>query len=728
MTCKHCGANNGDNSVSCDICGYILDTSENDGQDAAKLAGQPQNSETPEADEENNPVGSEQHAAPSVFIYCMQCGSANTPDIRFCQFCGAPRQAVRRSEPAAAQPKKTRLALLCGIIAAAVVIIAAFLLLAGSSSALPIACYYKTGAIYASNLITLDTYQISDDSGSLEDSYVLSAYTFTSPDGRYLFYPEGDTIYRRDLTADPNNKNTTIKIDSDIGYFFEVTPDNKAVYIKQSNDGLYICDGDDREKVALDATSCTMNKDGTKLIYTNQNSDIFFLDIQTLSEEKIASDASLLCVSDDFSAVCYQKNGSLYEQIIGKDKEKIASELSLFIARMDDGTLYYTKSNTETIALADYLNDDMLEADAAISEPSIADFQTQEPYTNWWGDISYETVTDYDAYDAANSAYNDKLLRDGLRAQASEQTMDFTHETLYTYKDGEETALTDDFAYTLVTTDSGLLIYKKTTFAPPEKVNLSEVSDISSVTGLLGHYQSEDNAVYAVLNGTETLLVEEEPSTFAVDGTFFYSEDDKKLYFLDNYDPAESCGTLKSIVISDHVFSPPQIIDEDVSTCTFDPNANTLLYFKELQNGCGDLYMNGTHIDSDVSLNGMLLSKNADTLYYMTDISTDGLNATLMKWSKADKERVAYDVTQAVMTGDRLIYLADFSASNHSGDLYQYTGTEPKLIDDDVSYLFDTERYARKPVIYFMDFDYCFLDADEEQNNRQSQKVDILRR
>ena len=138
MTCKQCGANNGDDLVCCDICGYILDTSENDGQDAAKLADQPQNSETPEADEENNPVDSEQHAAPPVSVYCMQCGSANTPDIRFCQFCGAPRQAVRRSEPAAAQPKKTRLALLCGIIVAAAVIIAALLLLAGSSSALPL--------------------------------------------------------------------------------------------------------------------------------------------------------------------------------------------------------------------------------------------------------------------------------------------------------------------------------------------------------------------------------------------------------------------------------------------------------------------------------------------------------------------------------------------------------------------------------------------------------------
>lgn len=706
MTCKQCGTKNSDNALSCTSCGYVFDTTANDEQDGTQIEG----SDTPSI-EEAICAAAERHPVSSEFVYCMQCGKPNPPDVRFCQFCGAPRLTVNRFESSIIQlkPKKKRLSLWLGIAAAVVIVAAAMLLLASRALAPPTAFYCKFDAISAANLSTLDTYQISDDSDALEDNYVLSAYTFTSPDGRYLYYPEGDVIYRRDLTADPQDKG--IKIDSDIGYFFEITPDNKAVYIKQSNGGLYISDGDNKEKVAMNVTFCTMNEDGTQLIYENQDSDIFFLDMKTLSEEKIVSEASLLCISDDFSTVCYQKSGNLYKQVIGDDKEKIASDLQSFITCMDDGTLYYTKSHTETVALSDYLNDDMREADAAISEPNITDFQTQEPYTNWWGDTSYETVTDDDAYNAAYNIYNDKLMRDELRAQAAEKIMDFSHETLYSYKDGEETAMTDDFAYSLITSDSGLLVYKKTMFTPPEKVKISEVSDIYALTELLGNYQGEDNAVYAISGGAETLLAGEDTSTFVVDGTFFYSEDSRKLYFIDDYDPAESCGTLKSIIVSDNEFSSPQVIDEEVSTCTFDPQTDTLLYFKELKDGCGDLYMNGIKVDSDVSLHGMLLSKNA--LYYMTDICTDGLSTTLMKWSKADKERIAYDVTQAVLIGERLVYLADFSASAHRGDLYLYAGKEPKLIDDDVSYVFDTERYGEKPVIYFMDYSYSVLYTDE---------------
>jgi hypothetical protein len=322
-------------------------------------------------------------------------------------------------------------------------------------------------------------------------------------------------------------------------------------------------------------------------------------------------------------------------------------------------------------------------------------------------------VTDYDAFDAAQDAYNEKLMRDELRTQAAAQTMDFSHETLYAYKDGEEKVVTKDFAHTLITSDSGVVVYRKTMITPPKKVNLSEVSDIHALTGLLDNYQIDDIAVYAVLDGVETLLIEENESTFAVDGSFFYSEDDNKLYFIDDFDTAASCGVLKSIAVNGDEFLSPEVIDENVCTCTLDPTTNTLLYFKELQNSCGDLYMNGTKVDSDVSLYGMLLSKNARTLYYMTDPDTNGLSATLMTWNGADKERVAHDVMQAVLISDKLVYLADFSASEYRGDLYLYKGTESKLIDDDVSYLFDTERYSRKPMIYFMDVDYSFLYADE---------------
>jgi len=682
MTRKQCGAKSSGNTSACASCDDV-------NKDAPAVA--------------------KQHPEPPRVVYCAKCGRAITTDIRYCQYCGAPRQAITCSMHVfMSKLKKKRFLLLLGIIA-----VSAILLIIGRSSASPAAIYYKFDAICAANLSTLDTYQISDNTGSVENNYVISAYTFTSSDGRYLYYPDGSAIYRRDLKADPKAKDATIKIDSDMGYFFEVTPDNKAVYIKQSNNGLYLNDGNNRERVARDVSFCTMNADGTKLIYGNEDSDIYILDIRTLTEQKIVPEATLLWVSDNFTTVYYQKNGNLYQQIIGENSKKIASAFSSFIARMDDGTLYYTKSETETIALADYVNDDMLEADAALSEPNIADFQTQEPYTNWWGNISYATATDYDAYDAARNAYSEKLMRDELRMQITGLTMDFNHQKLYAYKGGEETIITNNFAYTLITSDSGLLVYTKTTFIPPEKVNISEISDIYAISEAVSSYQSKNNAVYGLLNGTETLLIELDGAASAVDDAIFYSEDEKKLYYIDSFDKAESCGTLKFIAVSDKEFSPPQVIDEDVSTCTFDSITNTLLYFKELRNGCGDLYIDGIKIDSDVSLQGLLLSKDAKTLYYMTDVSKDGLNATLIKWSNADKERVAYDVAQAVLVSDKLVYLADYSALDYRGDLYLYTGTEPKLIDNDVSYLFDTERYSEKPFIYFIDFSGSSLYGDE---------------
>ncbi len=674
MTCRQCGAEIKNGEIICSVCGGKTD--------------------------EAAPSG-----APPGLDVCSLCGRPVPHDAAFCYYCGVPRRFYQNFYPSFNLPRhgfiygtkayKPRRFLAA---AAAAVVIAAVLLLAAvlDAPAAPVV-YFKQGTVFTADLDSLKTTELSNTMPASDDGFLLDYYTVCSPDGRYLYYPERDgdsaAVYRRDLSADAKDPHAVVRIDRGIGYPFEVTPDNRAVYIKEPGGGLYVSDGKSKQKIEDGISYFELSADGTKLVYTSLDGDIFFAD--TLSGEKIASNATLLGISDDFSAVYYDKNGSLYEHKIGTGKHRITSNISGFIAHMDDGTVYYTKSEERTTRLDDILNDDMKEADSAMKQPDIADYQTLQP-AQADGTTLYEVITDEEAYNAALSAFSEKLGRDEIRVLADTFTMDFSVDTLWAYMNGEETKVTDDFAYTLAASGHGLLVYKKAVFSPPKKANLSEIRDIDELYALFNGFQYENGDVYAALNGKETQIVAADTPALATDNSFVYAPQDGKLYYLDSYDTANSSGTLQVITVHGGSFSTPQTVDRGVGTFALDVRTNAVYYIKDMQNGVGNLYRSGVKIDSGVSPSGMLLSHNGGTLYYFK--AENG--GTLMAYAKGDTKRIAYGVSTAALINDRLVFIAD--NGDQRGGLYRYDNGRPRLIDEGVTHLIDTQKYRQPPGLDFL--------------------------
>ncbi len=673
MRCSRCGTEIKDGDVICAVCGYKAD-------------------------------GSGPSGEPPGLDDCTCCGRPVPHESAFCVFCGTPRRFSENVYPSFHSPRRgfiykdtphhphwRRAAAITIFVLTAALLLAATLLTPAAR-----VVYCKQSTIAAADLTSLQPAELTGRSPS-DDEFLLDYYTFISRDGRYLYYPERDgdsaVVYRRDLSPAYKDMLPDVFVDSGIGYPFEVTPDNKAVYLQQPGGNLYVNDGSSKHRIASGVSYFELSADGNKLVYTGFDGSIGFTNLWRLSVTKIAANATLLAVSDDFSSIDYDENGSLYEYKIGGEKRRIASGISGFIARMGNGTVYYTKSQEQTIRLADILNDDMKESDSTVKPPDIADYQTTQPAGGSGGTL-HEVITDEDAYNAAVKAYTEKLMRDEIRAAAGTFAMDFSIDTLYVYQNGKETKVTDDFAYTLAASGHGLLVYKKAVFAPPETVNLSAIRNIDQLYALFGSFQKEDGNVYAAVNGAETRIVAAEADSLATDNSFVYLPEYGSLFYLDGYDTAASRGILQGITVRGGQLCAPQVIDRDVCTFAADERTGTVFYIKAMQNGGGDLYRNGVKIDSAVSPSGMLLSKDGHTLYYYKNVGQNG--GLLMTYFKGDTKRIAYGVSETALINDRLVYITN------DGGLYLYTDGEPRLIDNGVTRLLDTQKYRLSPRLDFL--------------------------
>ncbi len=673
MRCSRCGSELKDGEVICAVCGYKAD-------------GPGPSDDPPDSDD------------------CTCCGRQVPHDSAFCVYCGTPRRFSENVYPSFHSPRRgfiygdaphhprwRRAAAITIFVLTAALLLAATLL----TPAAPVV-YCKQNTVAAADLASLQTTELSGSQSSSDDEFLLDYYTFLSRDGRYLYYPKRDgdlaAVYRRDLSPAYKDVLPDVFVDSGIGYPFEVTPDNRAVYLQQPGGELYVNDGS-KHKIASGVSYFELSANGNKLVYTGLDGGIGFADLWRLSVIKITANATLLAVSDDFSTIDYDENGSLYEHKIGGKKQRIASDISGFIARMGNGAVYYTKSQKRTILLADILNDDMKDSDSTIAPPDMADYQTTQP-AGAGSSTLHEVITDEDAYNAALKVYTEKLMRDEIRAAARTFAMDFSVDTLYVYQNGKETKVTDDFAYTLAASGHGLLVYKKAVLSPPETVNLSAIRNIDQLYALFSGFQKEDGNIYAAVDGAETRMIAAEADSPATDNSFVYLPEYGSLFYLDGYDTAASRGTLQVITVRGGRLSAPQVIDRDVCTYAADGRTGAVFYIKNMQNGGGDLYRNGVKIDSAVSPLGMLLSKDGHTLYYFKNAGqTDG---QLMTYAKGNTKRMASGVSEAALINDHLVYI------ENDGGLYLYAGSEPRLIDEGVTRLLDTQKYRLPPRLDFL--------------------------
>lgn len=600
-------------------------------------------------------------------IFCPECGTKTSTQYVFCQSCGA-RIAEPEPEPAPAERRKLPaklIALGAGIVGAAALVLVLVLVFSGKGGGgKDLALYLKDKEIFYSDLSKADPWQVSarfvDDPDidneelSRAARYGLGNYFCLAKDGKTLFFPDkvddssdGATLFYRNISKP---KEDAVKLDSDVIMY--CVNDNATVvtYLKGSDYMLYEYDvkKGEKTKLAEDVDFFYVTDDGKKTVFLTDSGDLYLKAVNK-DKEKLASDVDELeYYTKDLSAVYYTKEGALYRKDEGKDKEKLASDVSYVVKGYDSGELYFVKRSPDESTLMDYVDDDMKRADEE---------SEQAGETTW--EIGW---------------------RNDLREQLEEETYDSDGFELCYYDGKEVKTLTDSLILgTLYSaSDAAAVVYSQYNQDEIRKIKLSEIDSIYDVWSMINESRSSAGEWMLAVKDSASLIEQEDAEDFAL------SADGKKVYFRDGIPEGKSYGDLYVMTVSGGKAEKPELYDSDVYSYRV-VFGDRLMYWKDVKNDVGDLYLNKEKVDYEVSVDRTYAHKDTESIFYYTDWNSGKQQGTLKKYAKGKIEKIADDVSQyAALSSGEVLYLYDYSQKYYKGDLYLMKNGKAKKIDEEV--------------------------------------------
>lgn len=312
---------------------------------------------------------------------CPRCGCEVMQGDKFCQRCGAKLDVVKKTKKI--NKKK--------VLIAGVIIVG--LGIAGGAMGFTYNNFSKDKNAYIyfsdgsykllSNLKKDSSINLSDGNA---DGYDKEGLVTFSPDGKYVYYySEYDTsnysgtLYRSEVAKlsknSERNEKYTDFIGNNIHASFKCVKDNGIVY-KDTSNNLYYYNG--KESVRIAKSILNYGTDGSeKIIYTVSNEDATDDRMETLrlygisidkpeEKKKMASDVDYIVDQGDFDNILYSKLNSedgLDLYVVGFDKERECLGKNASTIYYQDGGIYYTAQNGNTVNLYDYVDDPKKDAD-----------------------------------------------------------------------------------------------------------------------------------------------------------------------------------------------------------------------------------------------------------------------------------------------------------------------------------------------------------------------------
>lgn len=511
------------------------------------------------------------------------------------------------------------------------------------------------------------------------ESEFLSIYVYISDDGKYIFFPDklsiddvGLNLYFREL-ADPDAE--AVKIDSDVRGYAVNDAATLVTYVKGENLYQYNIADDTKEKIASNISSVEY-------------------------------------ITEDFSTVYYTKDDSLYKQVIGTDKEKIANDVYDVIKIYDSGEIYYWTFESKEIYPLDFFDDDCQAEDASFVEPNYPDYPDSPSRPSRW---DYDTSEEYNAayaayedayeawqdecdslkaeYDADCEVYDAKLSRDELRAELDGTTLEASSRSLC-YYDGEKEIVVANDAYTGFDNysysydyaeNAPAIVYTAYDLSNLKKARLSDIENYEDIEYI--EYMIEEalysSAVNCIAAKDTSTVIEQANDAFV----FRVNPSGTAVYYIDDVQEEQNYGGLYRIPITNGNVGKTELYDSDVFVgyCRI-LNDDDLLYFKDCK---GDMYISKDRIDYDVQIYVLSPYSVNEKFVYFTDWDYgskghDGYG-TLKVYDGKKSEKIADDVHSAAITPDgRVLYLCDFSSNHYTGELREWVNGETRKIDDDV--------------------------------------------
>ena len=601
-------------------------------------------------------------------------------------------EAPAYEQPAAPEKKKSKVLLYAAIGVAVVVIgIILALVLGGGGKkevkGVNMAAYIKDEEIFSHALKGKAeeqqvTDRLVDTDGEVEFTpdvgNRLSGTVIVTEDGSKMFYPDrvgddGMTLYMRQLNkpkADP------LKIDSDVQGYHVNEAGTKVTYIKGDSWTLYQFDikSEEKEKIAADVYDARVAADGSKFIYVNDEGDMYIVE-KIGEKEKLDSKVdSIFFVSEDFKTVYYGKeDGGFYKMMNGEDKEKITSDLYGYPRIYETGEVYYTEYEEGEKTLADYIIDDMAAADEAMTEP-------EYPYSS-----EYETTEAYEkAYEEYEEAYElwwAKVERDGIREDMAEWTI-YSYQEKLCYYDGKESiTLTENLTYERYAADKAVVLYG--TGGSAGKVKISECEDIWDAEYKVEEAMNAPGEFFMAQGGASFALEMEsiEACSMNADGSI--------VYYVTNVEEDKDYGELFCMKVANGKIKENAIYDEDVYWSVSVKADGSVVYFKDVEEGVGELFCNGEHVDYDVSLwEGVYYYEQLGELVYFIDWNDENYCGTLKMSSGKKPVKIADDVADfQVMPDGRILVLNDYEIEDCMGELRIYAKGELEKVESEVSAL-----------------------------------------
>lgn len=582
-------------------------------------------------------------------IICPKCNKQLEDGTQFCDACGENLAVANQPAPEAAPEAKKALDIkklaVLGVAAVAIIALVIFIgsLIFGGGEP-NYALYIKDGEMQfttfgKSSLEVTD--KLFDGAGNAELAQYASRfgyYTYLTEDGNKLFYidkcdSDGFTLYVRN----PNKpKEEPIKIDTGIQYYLVNEKGTIVTYLKYT-DGegvLYQHDLKDKTKIKGEVDDFIVTMDGKKILFQTDDGSIF-LKNGSKDAEKIVSEAdSIEYANKDLSKIYYTKENNLYLKKGNKDPEKLCSEVGNVIQVYDNGSFYYTKAVEEE-------EDGAEERDVELNAESIIESIMKE-------------------YASTLCFYNGKESKTISECYYGNHRISQEREVII-YAEIDEDELTEENSYNV----SEAIKYNIAVKADISEIKVENISGIRLANDGKTAYVISTEKIEAKADEADAEAEPKEPQT--------------DIYKIKIGSKAEAAEKYDEEIYASYV------------SLTKDGN---VIYFKEVKNNKGELYINKTKIDDDVKLGSVTYLEDSKKVAYYSDWNDEKAYGTLeIATLKGKTTKISDDVVNMVITpAEDVLYIKEYK--NNKGELYRFSGNKSKKIDEDVVAIITYNSYT----------------------------------
>ena len=513
---------------------------------------------------------------------------------------------------------------------------------------------------------------------------VSSEPLYSSGDGRhvtvtdnekYIFFAQEnsgtesgfDLCFRKVSDIDGKKEDAsgeTVRIASDVRRYEAHPNGNFVLYLKGNR--LYFSDLEKSKILALDVKDFYLSKNNQQTIYYKTDGSVYTCGTSMKSGPVLVDTdiTKVLSEEQEYAKMYYMKDNTLYLKEHGEERELIAENVADAI--LLDGFLYFVRKEPRAWRFSEIFTDDMQVFDKQAEEPALSDYYKEDEEGGRYLDEA--------SYDEALAAYEQKTLRDTVRAYLAENPITTEQFVLYAAQSGDVRAIDNHLAeYALRHNSSKQVILYKRNVLPEQKIAFSTVMGIEDALSRGTDFVSEPVSV-----GMGVLQKDKTPYLglpVFPKGQVEISLDGKFLYTMENADDSGK-GTLVRYDIAARALKNRRELCKDITEFFVDgADSRVVIVFEDEKIGIviGDTH---THL-SDASTHDFFYVDG--TLYFFDAYDETTASGKLKRFRDGKVKQVdnhvhAFDVRNL----KTVAYIKNYNTEYGFGDLYVKTGNKKR--------------------------------------------------